>query len=426
VVGAIAELGALRQDLDTEIDGAVVKVDDRALQDALGLLSRTPRWAIAYKYPPPRARTRLEAVEFSVGRSGVVTPVAVLGPVRVGGVTVRNATLHNEHQLRHKKEYLGGLRLGDLVEVYRAGEVIPRVDAVVPEAGRDARPLVSFPAECPVCGHALVREGADADVPEKVAWRCPNALGCRAQLEAALQHFASRRAMDIEGLGEKLVQQLVSQRLVGRPSDLYRLRLEQLSGLDRMGQRSAQNLLDALEASKARPLARVLYGLGIPQVGESTARDLAQHFGELERIAAASEGALQAVPGVGLEVAALVRRFFADPRNADELDQLRAVGVRFPPVERAAAAAGPSPLQGLTVVVTGTLQRGSRDAVKALLEAAGAKVSGSVSKKTSALVAGEEAGSKLDKARELGVPVVTEADLDAFLATGALPAPGGA
>lgn len=418
VIAAVDEIGALRDSLDHEIDGAVIKVDDLALQEALGFRTRTPRWATAYKYPPPRARTRLERVDFTVGRTGVVTPVAVLAPVRVGGVTVRNATLHNEQQVRNKPEFLGGLRTGDLVEIYRAGEVIPRVDAVVPEEGREARPLVTFPTACPVCSHALDREENPKE-PEKITWRCPNALGCRAQLESALQHFSSRLAMDIEGLGQKLVVQLVDRELVRRPSDLYTLDHATLAGLDRMADKSAKNLRAALERSKSRPLQNVLYALGIPLVGEATARDLAAALGSIDAVLAADEAQLTAIDGVGPDVAQRVLHFFGDARNRDEIDRLRAVGVAFPEQEVVAAgddAAAAAPLEGLTLVLTGTLSTMGRSEAKKQLMALGAKVSGSVSKRTSFLVAGEAAGSKLTKAQDLGVPVLGEEGLAQLLA----------
>lgn len=411
VIARIAALGELRNTLDYEIDGAVVKVDDLDLQDALGFVTRSPRWATAYKYPPTRKRTRLAGVDFGVGRTGVITPVAVLEPVRVGGVTVRNATLHNEYQMRFKPEYLGGLRLGDLVEVVRAGDVIPRVEAVVEEEGREARPLAAFPAGCPVCGTALVRE-ENPDEPEKVLIRCPNRFGCRAQIEAGLTHFASRLAMNVEGLGEKLVTQLVGRGLVSRPSDLYRLDLDALSGLERMGKKSAQNLLDELEKSKARPIERALYALGIPQVGESTARDLARAFGSLDVIMAADESKLMSVDGIAEKVAHEISSFFALPSNREEIDRLRAAGVQFP---AGAAPTGNGVLAGKTVVLTGTLPTMSRDQAGALVLAAGGKLAGSVSKKTDYVVAGEAAGSKLARATEIGVPVLDEAGLLALL-----------
>lgn len=408
---AIAELGELRQQLPYEIDGAVVKVDDLALQEVLGFVTRSPRWATAFKYPPPTVVTRLERVDFGVGRTGVVTPVAVLEPARVGGVTVRNATLHNEHQMTR----VLGLREGDRVVLLRAGDVIPRVEAVVEEEGREARPPVAYPETCPVCGHALVREENPKD-PDKVTIRCPNALGCQAQLEATLQHFSSRLAMDIDGLGEKLVRQLVERGLVGRPSDLYRQDTEVLAGLERMAKKSAENLQAALERSKERPLRRVIYALGIRMVGESTARDLAAHFLTIEALMEADEAALLAVSGVGPEVAREILEFFSDERNRDEVRQLQAVGVAFTPEEPAEEVPPPpedSPFLGKKVVLTGTLSSMGRSEAKQHIEAAGGKVVGSVSAKTDLLVAGEAAGSKLAKATALGVAVVDE---EAFLA----------
>ena len=403
VIARIAELGELRQTLEYEIDGAVVKVNGLALQDALGFVTRSPRWAIAYKYPPPRVRTTLDDVEFSVGRTGAVTPVAHLRPVRVGGVTVSRATLHNEDELRRLD-----LRYGDTVEVERSGDVIPKVVRVVPEDGRDARRLVEYPEQCPVCGTPLVRD------PAASVTICPGGMTCAAQLRRALIHFAGRRAMDIDGLGEKIVNALADDALVRWPSDLYGLTAGQVSGLERMGSKSAQNLIAAIDKSRERPLERVLFALGIPQVGEATARDLSRHFGSIDALMAADEGALMAVDGVGGKVAEEIRAFFSVPGNVDEIARLRAAGVRFPSVERADSAASQA-LAGKTLVITGTLPSLSRDDAKALILAAGGKVAGSVSKKTDFLVAGEAAGSKLTKATELGVPVLDEDGLRALL-----------
>ncbi len=417
VIERIRQLGELRHTLDYEIDGAVVKVDRLDLQEILGFVTRSPRWAVAYKYPPPRVRTRLARVDFGVGRTGVVTPVAVLDPVRVGGVTVRNATLHNEYQMRNKPEYLGGLRVGDLVEVLRAGDVIPRVEAVIPEDGREARPLASFPEGCPVCGAHLVRE-QNPDEPEKVTIRCPNRLGCRAQLEAWLTHFASRLAMNIDGLGEKLVAQLVDTGLVRRPSDLYALSVERLSDLERMGRKSAANLVAAIEGSKDRPLDRALYALGIPMVGEATARDLAAAFGSVDAFLAATPEALQGVAGIGPVVAEEILDFLATPDNRDEIGRLRAAGVRFPSAAPAVTASVAG-VAGKSFVLTGTLPTLSREQAAEKILAAGGKVAGSVSKKTDYVVAGEAAGSKLTKAQELGLAVLDEAGLLALLGGGA-------
>jgi DNA ligase (NAD+) len=408
VIAAVEALERARAELPYEIDGAVVKVDAVAVQDALGFESRSPRWALAFKYPPARVRTRLAGVLFSVGRTGAVTPVAQLEPARVGGVTVRNASLHNEHQLVR----VLALRDGDLVEIQRAGDVIPEVVGAIDEAGRQARPAIAYPSTCPECGAALVRQPGPGD-PGKVLVRCPDTLACPAQLRGAIRHYAGRKAMDIEGLGEKLVDQLVDGRLVRRPSDLYTLTAEALVDLDRMGDLSATALLDGIERSKAQSLERGLYALGIPSVGEATAKDLARRFGSLEPFLAAAETQLSAIPGIGEVVARDIRGFLDDPRVREEIERLRAAGVQFVPgsVERASDA-----LAGKTLVLTGTLPTMSRDDAKARIEAAGGKVTGSVSKKTSWVVAGADAGSKLDRARELSVPVIDEAGLLDLLA----------
>lgn len=409
VVAAVRDIEAARADLPYEIDGAVIKVDDVALQEALGFVTRSPRWAMAFKYLPAQVRTRLEGVLYSVGRTGQVTPVAQLAPARVGGVTVRNASLHNEHQMQR----VLGLRVGDTVVIQRAGDVIPEVVAAVDEPGRAERPLHGYPEACPDCGHPLVRTLADEARPEMVQIRCPNSFGCPAQVEGALRHFASRLAMDIEGLGEKLVAQLVAAGLARRPSDLYVLaaRRAELMALERMGEASAQNLLDGIEASKARPLERCLMALGVPMVGEATAKELARHFRGIDAILAADVPTLDEVPNVAETTAAAIHGFFADPGNRDEVARLQAAGVRFVPP----AAPVQGGLTGKTFVLTGTLPNYSRDAMKARLEAAGGKVAGSVSKKTDYVVAGADAGSKLDKARELGVAVLDEAGALALL-----------
>ena len=430
VIEAVAAIGAARDTLPYEIDGAVIKVDDRELQDVLGFVTRSPRWAIAYKYPPPRARTRLLDVEFSVGRTGVVTPVAKTAPATVGGVTVTSITLHNERHFafpearwpdgrgREQSRGIPGapLRHGDCIEIYRSGDVIPRVDRVVPEPDREARAAFAYPACCPDCETALVSEdppraSGDADPHPNRTWRCPNHLGCPAQVKAALQHFASRGAMDIDGLGAKLVEQLVDRSLVRHPADLYGLDVSTLAGLDRMAERSAENLVAALERSKLQPLHRVLAALGIPQVGERTAKDLAEAFHTIDALLAADEPALASVHGIGDEVARQVRAFFASAPNQAEVARLRAAGVAFVPPAAPHPAAQAHPAAGLTFVLTGTLPTLKRGDAKKRLEAVGAKVSGSVSKRTAFLVAGESAGSKLDKAVALGVPVLDEAAL---------------
>jgi len=407
VLEAIEAIGAARNQLPYEIDGAVIKVNDSGLADQLGFVTRSPRWAIAYKYPAAVVQTRLQRVGFQVGRTGAVTPVAIMDPVMVGGVTVTHATLHNEHQMRRKPEFLGGIRKGDLVRVKRAGDVIPRVDSVVDEPERSSREKVVFPKACPDCDAELVREENPKE-PEKVIIRCPNNLGCQAQVEAGLKHFASRLAMDIDGLGDKLVDQLVDAELIRTPSDLYRLTIVQLAGLDRMAERSATNLVRAIEASKEQSLARVLFGLGIRHVGEAVARDLAAHFGTIDALMAADEESLQTVSGVGPEIAGSMCQWFSLSANQNEIAALRDLGVQFPAVDQ---VSGISELDGKTFVITGTLPTlGRKEAAQAIRDAGG-KVTGSVSAKTDFLVAGEAAGSKLTKAQALGVAVIDEATL---------------
>ena len=398
-----ADLAARRDSLPFDIDGAVYKVDSLALQRELGFVTREPRWAVAHKYPAQEQLTTVQAIDVQVGRTGKLTPVAKLAPVFVGGVTVTNATLHNELEARRKD-----VRVGDTVVVRRAGDVIPEVVSVLPDKRVPGAPEFSMPTRCPVCGSAVVREEGEAD------HRCTGGLFCPAQRKQALLHFASRKAMDIEGLGEKLVDQLVEGRLVHTVPDLYRMGFVALAAMDRMAEKSAQNLLDALQKSKHTTLARFLYALGIRHVGESTAKDLARHFGQLDAVMNASVEQLAQVPDVGPVVAESIRTFFDQPHNREVVEQLRAVGITWPEGEPSAGAT--LPLTGKTFVLTGTLPTLSRDDAKALLEAAGAKVAGSVSKKTSYVVAGEEAGSKLDKARELGVPVIDEAGMQALLA----------
>ncbi|UUX97238.1 NAD-dependent DNA ligase LigA [Aquabacterium sp. J223] len=407
-----ARIAAQRDALPFDIDGVVYKVDDRALQQQLGFKSREPRWAVAHKYPAQEQVTRLNGIEVQVGRTGKLTPVAKLEPVFVGGTTVSNATLHNLFELRRK-----GVRLGDRVVVRRAGDVIPEVvgrmnvdpqAASPPPPRRPYVPNFRMPSQCPRCGSAVLRERGS------VEHRCSGGLYCPAQRQQAILHFAQRRALDIEGLGDKLVEQLVEGGIVRTLPDLYRLGVATLAALDRMADKSAMNLVAALEKSKATTLQRFLYGLGIRHVGESTARDLARHFGTLERVMDATELQLLEVPDVGPAVAQSVRTFFDQPHNREVVEQLRAVGLHWPEHD-GEADLRPKPLAGKTLVLTGTLPTLTRDDAKALIEAAGGKVAGSVSKKTHYVVAGEEAGSKLDKARELGVPVLDEAGLQALL-----------
>ncbi|HMT16088.1 MAG TPA: NAD-dependent DNA ligase LigA [Ottowia sp.] len=398
-----ADIAARRDGLPFDIDGVVYKVDALALQRELGFVTREPRWAVAHKYPAQEQLTTVEAIDVQVGRTGKLTPVAKLAPVFVGGVTVTNATLHNELEARRKD-----VRVGDTVVVRRAGDVIPEVVSVLTDKRVAGSAEFTMPAQCPVCGSAVVREEGEAD------HRCTGGLFCPAQRKQALLHFASRRAMDIEGLGDKLVEQLVDGGVVKALPDLYRMGFVSLAALDRMAEKSAQNLLDALQKSKHTTLARFLFALGIRHVGETTAKDLARHFGQLDAIMDASVEQLLQVPDVGPVVAGSIQGFFAEPHNREVVAQLRAVGIDWPEGEPAAAAR--LPLAGQTFVLTGTLPTLSRDEAKAMLEAAGAKVAGSVSKKTHCVVAGAEAGNKLDKARELGVPVIDEAQLRALVA----------
>jgi len=400
-------MGARRDGLPFDIDGIVYKVNSRALQQRLGFVTREPRWAVAHKYPAQEQLTRLLAIDIQVGRTGKLTPVARLDPVFVGGTTVSNATLHNLFELRRK-----GVRVGDQVIVRRAGDVIPEVVGVLKAERAAYVPNFRMPRACPVCGSATVREKGGMD------YRCSGGIFCPAQRKQALLHFAGRRAMDIEGLGDKLVEQLVDAGIVDSLPSLYKLGVAKLAALERMAEKSAQNIVDALEKSKTTTLARFLFGLGIRQIGETTAKDLARHFGSLDALMDASVEQLLQVRDVGPIVAQSIQTFFAQPHNREVVEQLRAAGVHWPEGEGAAAEQGPKPLLGKTLVLTGTLPTLSRDAAKDLIEAAGGKVSGSVSKKTHYVVAGEEAGSKLDKARELGVAVLDEAGLQALLAGG--------
>ena len=401
LLGYYREIGAAREQLPFDIDGVVYKVNDIARQQQLGFVSRAPRWAIAHKFPAEEASTTLLDIEVQVGRTGALTPVARLAPVFVGGVTVTNATLHNEDEIRRKD-----VRIGDTVIVRRAGDVIPEVARVVPEKRpRDAREFV-MPKECPVCGSHV------AKLEDEAIWRCTGGLFCPAQRKQSLLHFASRRALDIEGLGDKLVEQLVDSGMVSTPADLYdrhKLNLQTLAGLERMGEKSVNNLLAAVEHSKRTTLARFIYALGIRNVGEATAKDLAQHFGSLDNLLAADVESLQQVPDVGPVVAQSIADFLAEAHNREVMEHLRACGVHWAEHQPLPAAA--LPLSGKTFVLTGTLATLSREQAKEKLEALGARVSGSVSKKTDYVVAGAEAGSKLDKARELGVAVLDEQQL---------------
>jgi DNA ligase (NAD+) len=392
-----ARIGARRDRLAYDIDGVVYKVDRLDWQRDLGFVSRAPRWAIAHKFPAQEATTTVREVAFYVGRTGALTPVAHVEPVFVGGVTVSNITLHNMDEVARKD-----VRVGDTVIVRRAGDVIPEVVRVVADK-RPSRPKVpALPERCPVCGSHVVRTEGEA-----VA-RCSGGLVCAAQRLGALIHFASRRAMDIDGLGERLVEQLISSERVATPADLYTLTAEELAELERMGPKSAANLVAEFERSKQTTFPRFLYALGIRDVGEATALALAEHFCDLDPLQEASLEEIQQVRDVGPVVAAHVREFFDEARNRKVVAQLRAAGVRWPRL-RKAAAAGPGPLTGKTLVITGTLASMSREEAREAARIAGATVTDSVSKKTSVLVVGEDAGSKLKKAQDLGVQIADEA-----------------
>jgi DNA ligase (NAD+) len=395
LLGYYAQIGATRAGLPFQIDGVVYKVNDLAQQAALGYVSRAPRFALAHKFPAEEMATQVLGIDVQVGRTGALTPVARLKPVFVGGVTVTNATLHNEDEVRRKD-----VRVGDTVIVRRAGDVIPEVVRVVHGRRAPGVPEFVLPAECPECGSAVAR------LPDEAIARCTGGLVCPAQRKQALLHFASRRAMDIEGLGERLVDQLVDADAVRTPADLYRLDAARLAALERMAEKSAANVVAGIEHSKATTLARFVYALGIRQVGETTAKDLARHFGGLDALMAASEAELHEVPDVGPVVAESIARFFAEPHNRAVIADLRAAGVRWPdtPPQRAA----PGRLAGKTFVLTGTLPTLSRDEASARIRDAGGNVTGSVSKNTDYMLVGESAGSKFDKACELGVPTLNE------------------
>ena len=393
-----------RDALPYDIDGVVYKVNSLALQRRMGFVTREPRWAVAHKFPAQEQLTTVQAIEVQVGRTGKLTPVAKLAPVFVGGVTVTNATLHNEDEVRRKD-----VRVGDTVVVRRAGDVIPEVVSVLPERRLAGAEVFTMPTQCPVCGSAAVREEGEAD------HRCSGGLFCSAQRKQAILHFAQRRAVEVEGLGDKLVDQLVDGGIIRTLPDLYRLGLTSLAALDRMADKSAQNIVDALQKSKQTTLPRFLLGLGIRHVGEATAKALAKHFGSLDAIMDATVEGLLEVADVGPVVAQSIHTFFEQPHNREVVAQLRACGLNWE--EGAPAERAPTPLSGKTLVITGTLPTLSRDQAKDLIEAAGGKVAGSVSKKTDYLVAGAEAGSKLDKARELGVVVLDELGLRALLIT---------
>ena len=396
------EIAQQRDSLPYDIDGVVYKVNELALQEKLGFVTREPRWAVAHKYPAQEELTTVLAIDVQVGRTGKLTPVAKLAPVFVGGVTVTNATLHNEDEARRKD-----VRIGDTVIVRRAGDVIPEVVGVILEKRQAGAEIFTMPHICPVCASPAVRDEDEAD------YRCTGGLFCGAQRKQAFLHFAQRRAVEVDGLGEKLIDQLVDAGVIRTLPDLYKLGLTALVQLDRMAEKSALNILKALEASKETSLPRFIYGLGIRHVGEATAKEFARHFGTLDALMNASLEELLQVADVGPIVAQSVLTFFAQAHHQEIVAQLRACGVRWPegpPAERASL-----PLAGKTIVLTGTLPNLGRDEAKAMLEAAGAKVAGSVSQKTNYVVAGSEAGSKLEKALALGVPVLDELGLLALL-----------
>lgn len=394
------KIGQLRDQLPYDIDGVVYKVNSRLQQDELGFVSRAPRFAIAHKFPAQEALTTVLGIDVQVGRTGAITPVARLAPVTVGGVTVTNATLHNEDEVRRKD-----VHVGDTVVVRRAGDVIPEVVSALKEKRPQNAVAFVMPTQCPICG-SHIEKPAD----EAVA-RCSGGLFCAAQRKQALLHFAQRRAMDIEGLGDKIVDQLVDLHIVRTPADLYKLGLMALANLDRMGDKSADNLLAAINKSRSNTLARFIFALGIRHVGESTAKDLAKYFGNIHQLIDASEEELLKVNDVGPVVAQSIINFLSESHNREVIEQLLAAGLTL-----AVESGEINPvIQGKTFVLTGTLPTLSRDQAKALLEKAGGKVAGSVSAKTSYVVAGDEAGSKLEKAKELGIAVIDENQMLALL-----------
>jgi DNA ligase (NAD+) len=395
VMEFVNETDSVRDSLPYEIDGVVVKVDRVALQDELGFTGKAPRWAIAYKFAARAGETQIEDILVQVGRTGKLTPVAALKPLSIGGTTVTRATLHNMDEITRL-----GVKIGDWIEVVRGGDVIPKVVRVLEDKPRGTREF-HMPERCPVCGGHVVRAEGEAN------HLCVN-VNCPAKLRETIRHFAARGVMNIEGMGDALVNQLVDAGLVKSVADIYQLTDEQLTRLERMGKKSADNILREIENSKKLPLERVIYGLGIRMVGERTAQFLAEHFGSMDALMEASEEELQAVNEIGPRVSQSIREFFDEPRNVALVDKLRAAGLTFKGTKKQRGTA----LAGKTFVLTGTLERHSRDEAKKLIEDAGGKVAGSVSKKTDYVVAGAEAGSKLDKAKELGVAVIGEKEME--------------
>ncbi|MDF1796178.1 MAG: NAD-dependent DNA ligase LigA [Coxiellaceae bacterium] len=391
-----------REQLPYDIDGVVIKVNAFSLQEQVGFVSRAPRWAIAYKFPAQEKLTTVNAIEFQVGRTGAVTPVARLEPVQVGGVVVSNATLHNADEMARKD-----VRVGDTVIVRRAGDVIPEVVSVVMAKRPEKTKKATLPKACPVCDSEVIK------FPDEAVARCMGGLYCKAQLSESIKHFVSRKAMDVDGLGDKLVEQLVDVDTVKDVADLFQLQVDQLASMERMAQKSAQNVLDALEKSKQTTLPRFLYALGIREVGQATAKSLANHFGSIEKIQAASYESLQNVNDVGPIVAEHVVGFFHQQHNRDLIARLQQLGVSWPNIELKSAEE--LALLGKTYVLTGTFDGVSREQVKSDLESLGAKVSGSISKKTSALIAGEGGGSKRSKAEKLGIAVLNQDELNKLL-----------
>jgi DNA ligase (NAD+) len=401
-------LGNIRDALNYDIDGVVFKADNIELQQKLGFVARAPRWAIAHKFPAQEEMTVVQDVEFQVGRTGAITPVARLEPVFVGGVTVSNATLHNQDEIKRL-----GLKVGDTVFIRRAGDVIPQVVSVIVDKRPENAQDIVFPETCPICDSAIEK------LEDEVVARCTGGLYCAAQLKESMKHFASRKAFDIDGLGDKIIEQLVDQKLVKTPADFFKLEFMQISNLDRMGEKSAANLIKSLEKCKRTTLAKFIYSLGIREVGEATATNLAAYFCDLETIKKADIESLQEVSDVGVIVAQHVVNFFAEEHNVQVIDELLVAGIHWPKIDKIEVDS--LPLAGQTFVLTGTLEQMDRNAAKAMLQSLGAKVAGSVSAKTSCVVAGEKAGSKLAKAEELGVKVLNEQQmLDMFTELGEL------
>lgn len=403
--GYYENIGEKRPNLDYEIDGVVYKVNRLDWQEILGFVSRAPRWATAHKFPAQEELSEVLEVEFQVGRTGALTPVARLKPTFVGGVTVSNATLHNMDEVQRKD-----IRIKDTVIIRRAGDVIPEVVKVLPERRPEDAEEIIMPTHCPVCNSDVVR------IDDEAVYRCSGGLYCSAQRKEAIKHFASRKAMDVDGLGDKLVDQIIDKGLIDHLDDLYHLQLEAIAGLERMAEKSAQNLLDALETSKATTLERFIYALGIREVGEATAKSLVKHFGNLPALMQADEDELQTVSDVGPIVAGHIHTFFQQAHNLEIIDKLQQAGIHWQDIDVTAVDEADLPLAGNTYVITGKFSELSRNDIKAQLEAKGAKVAGSVSSKTTALIAGEKAGSKLTKAEELGITVFTEEELSALLA----------